>query len=131
VIQARRLQRSFGDGLIAVDVKDLHDARMPHVDAILADDEIIAAVHQALAQRHPNSRRRGRLGFSAEVVLRLLVLKHLRTGAIRCWSARCAPILCIATSPASAAIEIERLGDFLGNPATGGARPSRPSRWSG
>jgi IS5 family transposase len=51
---------------------------MPHVDAILADDEIIAAVHQALAQRHPNSRRRGRPGFSAEMVLRLLILKHLR-----------------------------------------------------
>ena len=51
---------------------------MPHVDAILADDEIVAAVHQALAQRHPNSRRRGRPGFSAEVVLRLLILKHLR-----------------------------------------------------
>jgi hypothetical protein len=50
---------------------------MPHVDAILADDEIIAAVHQALAQRLPNSRRRGRLGFSAEIVLRLLILKHL------------------------------------------------------
>ena len=78
MIQARRLQRSFGDGLIAAEVKDLHDAWMPHVDAILADDEIITAVHQALAQRHPNSRRRGRPGFSAEIVLRLLILKHLR-----------------------------------------------------
>jgi transposase, IS5 family len=78
VIQPRRLQRSFGDGLIAAEVKDLQDAWMPHVDAILADDEIIAAVHQALAQRHPNSRRRGRPGFPAEVVLRLLILKHLR-----------------------------------------------------
>lgn len=78
MIQARRLQRSFGDGLIAAEVEDLREAWMPHVDAILADDEIIAAVHQALAQRHPNSRRRGRLGFSAEIVLRLLILKHLR-----------------------------------------------------
>jgi len=78
VIETRRLQRSFGDGLIAAEVKDLRDAWMPHVDAILADDEIIAAVHQALAQRHPNSRRRGRPGFPAEVVLRLLILKHLR-----------------------------------------------------
>lgn len=78
MIQARRLQRSFGDGLIAAEVKDLRDAWMPHADAILTDDKIIAAVHQALAQRHPNSRRRGRPGFSAEVVLRLLVLKHLR-----------------------------------------------------
>ena len=78
MIETRRLQRSFGDGLIAAEVKDLRDAWMPHVDAILADDEIIAAVHQALAQRHPNSRRRGRPGFPAEVVLRLLILKHLR-----------------------------------------------------
>jgi len=78
VIETRRLQRSFGDGLIAAEVKDLRDAWMPHVDTILADDEIIAAVHQALAQRHPNSRRRGRPGFPAEVVLRLLILKHLR-----------------------------------------------------
>ena len=78
MIQPRRLQRSFGDGLIAAEVNDLQDAWMPHVDAILADDEIIAAVHQALAQRHPNSRRRGRPGFPAEVVLRLLILKHLR-----------------------------------------------------
>jgi transposase, IS5 family len=78
MIQARRLQRSFGDGLIAAEVKDLHEAWMPHVDAILADDEIIAAVHESLAQRHPNSRRRGRPGFSAEVVLRLLILKHIR-----------------------------------------------------
>ena len=78
MIQARRLQRSFGDGLIAAEIKDLHEAWMPHVDAILADDEILAAVHRALARRHPNSRRRGRPGFSAEVVLRLLILKHLR-----------------------------------------------------
>ena len=78
MIATRRLQRSFGDGLIVAEVKDLRDAWMPHVDAILADDEIVAAVYQALAQRHPNSRRRGRPGFSAEVVLRLLILKHLR-----------------------------------------------------
>jgi transposase, IS5 family len=78
VIQPRRSQRSFGDGLIATEVKDLREAWMPHVDTILADDEIIAAVHQALAQRHPNSRRRGRPGFSAEIVLRLLILKHIR-----------------------------------------------------
>jgi hypothetical protein len=49
---------------------------MLHANAILADDEVIAAVRQALAQRHPNSRRRGRPDFYAEVVLRLLVLKH-------------------------------------------------------
>ena len=43
-----------------------------------ADEAMVSAVHQALVQRHPQSRRRGRPGFPAEVVLRLLVLKHIR-----------------------------------------------------
>src|ERR1700720_4991184 len=51
---------------------------MAHVDAMLADEQIVAAVYEALARRHPKSRSRGRLGFPAEVVLRLLVLKHIR-----------------------------------------------------
>src|ERR1700722_19090016 len=51
---------------------------MAHVDAMLADEALVSAVHHALVRRHPQSRRRGRLGFPAEVVLRLLVLKHIR-----------------------------------------------------
>jgi IS5 family transposase len=78
VIAARRAQRSFGDGLIAAEVADLREAWMTQVDAMLADDTIIAAVYEALAQRHPQSRRRGRRGTPAEVVLRLLILKHVR-----------------------------------------------------
>jgi IS5 family transposase len=45
---------------------------------VLADKEIVAAVYEALATRHPHSRSRGRRGAPAEVVLRLLVLKNLR-----------------------------------------------------
>ena len=78
MIATRRLQRSFGDGLIAAEIRDLHQAWMPHADTILADDEIVHAVHRSLAKRHPQSLRRGRPGFSAEVVLRLLILKHAR-----------------------------------------------------
>jgi IS5 family transposase len=78
VIETRRIQRSFGDGMIAVEVKDLREAWMEHVDAMLEDEEIVSAIYEALAQRHPNSRRRGRRGFPAEVVLRLLILKHIR-----------------------------------------------------
>src|SRR5208282_6829168 len=47
-------------------------------DQVLADKEIVAAVYEALAKRHPQSRTRGRRGAPAEVVLRLLVLKHMR-----------------------------------------------------
>ena len=45
---------------------------------MLADEAIVAAVYEALAKRHPKSRSRGRLGAPAEVVLRLLILKHVR-----------------------------------------------------
>jgi IS5 family transposase len=78
LIEVRRAQRSFGDGFITAEIKDLQEPWMAHVDAMLADEAMVSAVHHALVQRHPQSRRRGRLGFPAEVVLRLLVLKHIR-----------------------------------------------------
>jgi len=78
VIETRRAQLSFGDGLIAEEVSDLREAWMTHADQVLADEGIVSAVHEALALRHPKSRTRGRLGTPAEVVLRLLVLKHVR-----------------------------------------------------
>jgi transposase-like protein DUF772/DDE family transposase len=78
VIEMRRRQLSFGDGLIAGEVSDLRENWMHHADEVLSDEEIVAAVYEALARRHPNSRRRGRLGVPAETVLRLLILKHVR-----------------------------------------------------
>ena len=78
MIQTRRAQRTFGDGLIAEEVKDLHEEWMKHADRVLGDKEIVAAIYEALAKRHPQSRTRGRPGSPAEVVLRLLVLKHMR-----------------------------------------------------
>jgi IS5 family transposase len=78
VIERRRAQRSLGDGLIAAEVTDLHEAWMRPADRVLEDPQIVAAVYEALARRHPKSRRRGRLGTPADVVLRLLVLKHVR-----------------------------------------------------
>src|SRR2546421_11590409 len=74
----RRAQLSFGDGLIAEEVSDLREDWMKHADQMLADEQIVAAVYEALAKRHPNSRRRGRRGAPAEMVLRLLILKHVR-----------------------------------------------------
>src|SRR5438034_11781284 len=78
MIEMRRAQLGFGDGLIAEEVSDLREDWMEHADQVLADEEIVAAVYDALAKRHPKSRRRGRFGAPAEVVLRLLVLKHIR-----------------------------------------------------
>jgi len=78
VIDARRLQRTFGDGFVAEAVGDVPEAWMPQADALLDDDQLLATVYDALGTRHPQSRTRGRRGAPAEMVLRLLVLKHLR-----------------------------------------------------
>ncbi len=78
MIEMRRAQLSFGDGLISDEVDDLREAWMKHADEVLKDEHIVTAVYEALARRHPKSRSRGRLATPAEVVLRLLVLKHIR-----------------------------------------------------
>src|SRR6516162_5639000 len=78
MIEMRRAQLSFGDGLIAEEVSDLREDWMQYTDQVLADEEIVRAAYEALSKRHPKSRSRGRLGTPAEVVLRLLVLKHIR-----------------------------------------------------
>jgi transposase, IS5 family len=78
MIEMRRKQLSFGDGLIAEEVSDLREGWMPHADEVLADEEIVTIAYEALGKRHPKSRSRGRHGAPAEVVLRLLTLKHIR-----------------------------------------------------
>ena len=51
---------------------------MDCADRILDDDAIVTAVYEALGKRHPKSRSRGRHGTLADMVLRLLILKHVR-----------------------------------------------------
>jgi IS5 family transposase len=78
VIEARRQQFHFGDGLIAEEVRDLREAWMKYADQVLEDEQLVATVYEALAKRSPKSRTRGRRGTPAEVVMRLLLLKHIR-----------------------------------------------------
>jgi transposase, IS5 family len=78
MIEMRRKQLSFGDGLIAEEISDLQESWMPHADEVVADEEIVAIVYDAMTKRHPKSRSRGRRGTAAETVVRLLVLKHIR-----------------------------------------------------
>jgi len=78
MIEMRREQLSFGDGLIAEEVSDLREDWMKYADEVLADEAIVAIVYEGLAKRHPKSRCRGRRGAPADVVLRLLTLKHIR-----------------------------------------------------
>ena len=78
VIKMRRAQLSFGDGLIADEVEDLREKWMTHADEVLEDEQLVATVYEALAKRRPKSRSRGRQATPAEVVLRLMILKHVR-----------------------------------------------------
>ena len=51
---------------------------MRQADRLLEDEQLIQAVYEALLKRCPKSRTRGRLGVPAEIVLRMLLLKHIR-----------------------------------------------------
>jgi len=70
-------QRSVFEVLLP-DGDKLWSTELRAIDEILDDDVLVDLVDAALRRRHPLSGRRGRLGTPATVVLRLLVLKHLR-----------------------------------------------------
>jgi transposase, IS5 family len=78
VIEPTRAQLSFAEGLIEEEVGPLWEEWMRELDELLADRELVQIVYAALARRCPNSRTRGRPGTPADVVLRLLLLKHMR-----------------------------------------------------
>ena len=78
MIELCRRQLDFGDGLIAEEVADLWEDWMRHVDTVLEDPVLLDVVYEALACRWKNSRTRGRKGTPVDVVVRLLVLKHMR-----------------------------------------------------
>lgn len=71
-------QRSLFEPLFPENPRDLYEPWMLHADLLLDDDQLLDTVFEALTRRHPKSRRHGRPSFPAEIVLRLLVLKHVR-----------------------------------------------------
>jgi transposase, IS5 family len=46
MIEMRRAQLSFGDGLIAEEVSDLREGWMKHADAVLADEGLCTRLWQ-------------------------------------------------------------------------------------
>lgn len=78
MIAARRLQRSFGDGLITEEVADLWEPWMRQADQVLEDDALLTLIQQELIKRCKKSKTRGRPSTPADVVLRLALLKHMR-----------------------------------------------------
>lgn len=65
-------------GMFIPDPKQLLDPELQRLDEVLDDEPLVDAVVEKLRARHPRSRRRGRPSTPADVVLRMLVLKHLR-----------------------------------------------------
>ena len=78
MIDLHRGPLSVADDWIAEQVDGLWEDWMRHVDPVLADPHLVQLVYEVLARRCTHSRTRGRKGTPAEVVLRLLLLKHMR-----------------------------------------------------
>src|SRR3989454_7591250 len=76
MVRRAHRQRSVFEVLLP-DGDKLWDPVLERIDAALDDEALVDLITAALAQRYPLSQRRGRLGTPAEVVLRMLVLKHL------------------------------------------------------
>jgi IS5 family transposase len=71
-------QRVLWEGMIDEDVRALWEPWMIQADRLLEDDELIDRVYEAQGERHEHSGTKGRSQTPAEMVLRLLLLKHLR-----------------------------------------------------
>jgi IS5 family transposase len=76
MVQRRQRERSLFEVLLP-DGHKLWPDWLRRIDVALEDDAVIDVVTQALEKRWPQSRRRGRPGTPAEVVIRMLILKHL------------------------------------------------------
>lgn len=76
MVQRRKRDRSLFEVLLP-DGHKLWPDWLRKIDSLLEDDAVIEVVAHALETRWPQSRRRGRPGTPAEVVIRMLILKHL------------------------------------------------------
>lgn len=78
MIRLRHQQPSLWETFFDHEVADLWEPWMRAVDQLLEDDELLTAVYEAQGKRHDGSRTTGRPQTPAEVVLRMLILKHVR-----------------------------------------------------
>ena len=74
----KQKQRTLWEGVLDEDVRALYEPWMLQADRLLEDEELIEGVFAAQGQRHEHSAIRGRWQTPAEMVLRLLLLKHVR-----------------------------------------------------
>jgi transposase, IS5 family len=77
MIKLHHQQPSLWHRCLSEDIEELWEPWMRLVDELLEDEELLDTVYEAQGERHPQSRIRGRMQTPAEVVLRLLLLKHI------------------------------------------------------
>jgi transposase, IS5 family len=78
MIKLRHQQPSLWHRGLAEDIEGLWEPWMVLVDELLEDEQLLDTVYEAQGERYPQSRSRGRMQTPAEVLLRLLLLKHMR-----------------------------------------------------
>jgi transposase, IS5 family len=71
-------QQSLWEGMVAEDVRGLWEPWMVEADKLLDDESLIDTVYEAQGMRHKHRQSRGRSQTPADIVLRLLLLKHVR-----------------------------------------------------
>ena len=76
MVRRRQRERSVWD-VVLPDADKLWPDALRRIDRLIDDEALVEGVAEALERRWPQSRRRGRTGTPAEVVMRMLVLKHL------------------------------------------------------
>ena len=76
MVQRKQRERSLFEVLLP-DGHKLWPDWLRKIDTLLEDEAVIDVVVRALEARWPQSRRRGRPGTPADVVIRMLILKHL------------------------------------------------------
>ena len=76
MVRRRQRERSLFEVLLP-DGHKLWPDWLRRIDTVLEDETVLDVVTQALEARWPQSRRRGRPGTPADVVIRMLILKHL------------------------------------------------------
>jgi len=76
MVRRRQRERSVWE-VVLPDADKLWPAGLRRIDQLIDDEALIEVIAEAMERRWPQSRRRGRPGTPAEVVLRMLVLKHL------------------------------------------------------
>ena len=76
MVRRHQRQRSVWE-VVLPDADKLWPADLRRIDVLLEDEAVLDPIVAALETRWAQSRRRGRPGTPAEVVLRMLLLKHL------------------------------------------------------